>query len=157
MENLSHWVGDGKYLSHDIINELMEMMANSLLCNLLSEIKESEWYTIIADETRDSSGKEQLTVSIRWVDKYYHVKEDLIGLIHDCGSQCRIIRDALHLVSDLSNLIRASPKRLAIFAEIRDSIHPGGPSISHIAPLGGLYEHMQLMLLSKATMPFMKS
>uniref|UniRef100_A0A1X7VXH5 DUF4371 domain-containing protein n=1 Tax=Amphimedon queenslandica TaxID=400682 RepID=A0A1X7VXH5_AMPQE len=42
VENLSDWLGDQKYLSHDIINELMEVMANSLLPNSLSEIKESK-------------------------------------------------------------------------------------------------------------------
>ena len=77
----------------------MEMMANSLLRNLLYEIKESEWYAIIADETRDSSGKEQLTVSIRWVDKDYHVNEDLIGLIDvaktDALSISEVIKDVL--------------------------------------------------------------
>ena len=36
---------------------------------------------IDCDETRDISGKEQLAVSLRWVNDSYEVNEDLIGLV----------------------------------------------------------------------------
>ena len=39
-------------------------------------------YAIVADETRDISNHEQLSLSIRWVDKSYIIHEDFIGVVH---------------------------------------------------------------------------
>ena len=36
---------------------------------------------MIADETRDESGLEQLSISIRWVDESYLVYEDIVGMM----------------------------------------------------------------------------
>ena len=38
-----------------------------------------KWFSLIADETRDLSGKEQLSLCIHWVDRHYEVHEDFIG------------------------------------------------------------------------------
>ena len=54
----------GSYQSHDIINEMIQLMAIQLLQKLLKEIRSAEWYSIIDDETRDISGIEQLGISI---------------------------------------------------------------------------------------------
>ena len=61
---------------------MITLMGNTLLRNLLIRVREACWYLIIADETRDISNKEQLTVTIRWVSDTYEVQEDLIGMIH---------------------------------------------------------------------------
>ena len=37
---------------------------------------------MVADETRDISNDEQMTVMICWVDLQYTVHEDFIGVIH---------------------------------------------------------------------------
>lgn len=205
IKGLEDWLHDGKYLSHDIINEIIELMAHQLLRQLLNEIRKAEWFSIIADETRDISGGEQLSISLRWVDTSYTVYEDLIGLVEveqtdaatlaetikdtllrsniqliqcrgqaydgasnmaghlngvavrlqreeprahyvhclahslnlclqDCGRSCRCVRDALDLCSDLSNLVRASPKRLALFYSLRDQLAPGAPSLKPLCP-----------------------
>ena len=60
---------------------MIQLMANRLLRPLLDEIQSAEWYSLIADETRDASGAEQLGISTRWVDSSYTVYEDLIGLV----------------------------------------------------------------------------
>ena len=52
------------YLSHDIANELVDIMALNMLRKLLVEIRHSD-FSLIADETRDASSLEQLSVSIR--------------------------------------------------------------------------------------------
>ena len=57
-------------------------MGNTLLCKLLIRIREACWHSVIVDETRDISNKEQLTVTIQWVNDTYEVQEDLIGMIH---------------------------------------------------------------------------
>ena len=44
---------------------MIQLMANHLLQPLLDEIRSAEWFSLIADETRDASGAEQLGISIR--------------------------------------------------------------------------------------------
>lgn len=79
-QGIEFWLRDGRYLSHDIVNELLELMAHQLLRGLLQEIRQAEWFALIADETRDVSGMEQLAISLRWVDCNYVVYEDVIAL-----------------------------------------------------------------------------
>lgn len=81
VKGLKSWISKKKYLSHDIINEQVEIMAHTLLHNLLEKIRMAEYFAIIGDETRDISGKEQFAVSIRWVDHDYTVNEDVIALV----------------------------------------------------------------------------
>ena len=56
---------DCRYQSPEVSNELVELMSKQLLRLLLADIKSRPFYAIIADETRDISGKEQLALSIR--------------------------------------------------------------------------------------------
>ena len=205
VQGLNSWMGDGRYLSHDIVNELLEIMSHQVLRGLLCEIREAEWFALIADETRDISGIEQLAISLRWVTKDYLVYEDVIALaeveqtdaatltstlkdalvrsglqlsqcrgqaydgasnmsghlngvasriqkeqpnalythcvahclnlcLQDCGKNCSFIRDALGLASELAALIRASPKRLALFRHLRDQLSPGSPGLKPLCP-----------------------
>ena len=61
---LRRWLDSNHYLSPQIVNEMITLMGNTLLRKLLVRICEARWYSIIADETRDISNKEQLTVTI---------------------------------------------------------------------------------------------
>ena len=79
---LSGWLKKHQYMSHDIINELITLMGKAILRDLLVNIREANWFAILADETRDVSNHEQLSLSIRWVDKSYLIHEDFIGLVH---------------------------------------------------------------------------
>lgn len=205
VNGLEKWLQDGRYLSHDIINELIELVAHKLLRQLLDEIREVQWYSIIGDETRDASGVEQFGVSVRWIDTDYIVYEDLIALaeveqtdaatlskmlkdvilscnlqlsncrgqaydgasnmsghlngvatriqgevpqahyvhclahslnlcLQDCGCNCRTIRESLALTTELTNLIRASPKRLAQFRYLQHQLAPEAPQLKPLCP-----------------------
>ena len=79
--SLRSWMLDRKYLSHDIINEQIAIMARWVLNTLITDIKNAGIFSIIADETRDVSGMEQFVVCLRWVGKDYLVNEDLISLV----------------------------------------------------------------------------
>ena len=203
--SLLEWLSDGRYRSPTIINELIQLMAFQLLRRLLEDIRSAGWYSIIADETRDVSGKEQLAISIRWVDASYNVNEDLVGFVEvaetdastltsaikdvllrmslslsqcvgqaydgasnmagyltgvakriqdeepralfvhcmahclnlclqDCASSCHCVREALALTSELSTLIRASPKRLGLFERIQSELAPNSPGLKPLCP-----------------------
>ena len=53
----------------------------------------------------------------------------LILCLQDSGRSCACVRDALGLATEISNVIRASPKRLAQFRHLRDQLSPGSPSL----------------------------
>uniref|UniRef100_A0A1X7UU19 DUF4371 domain-containing protein n=1 Tax=Amphimedon queenslandica TaxID=400682 RepID=A0A1X7UU19_AMPQE len=76
VEGLKKWVHSGKYMSHEIINEVIEIMAHELLRGVIANVKCANYYALIADETQDVSRIEQLSVSIRWVDNLFNIHED---------------------------------------------------------------------------------
>ena len=57
------------------------MLGQSVLRQILAEIKCSLWFALIADEASDLSKNEQLSISIRWTDDSYSIHEDTLGLI----------------------------------------------------------------------------
>lgn len=103
-----------KYLSGDIQNELLRLMAHSVLRDIVESVHNNVYYALMADEVTDLSNREQFVVCLRWVDhETFEVNEDLIGLyqvdditsltlystlkdvllrlnlsIHNCRSQC---------------------------------------------------------------------
>lgn len=178
----------------------MEEMAHQLLRTLLDQVRQAKHFSLIVDETRDSSGHEQLAISIRWVDKQLSIHEDFIALIQvdktdaatltsvisdclircnlplsncvgqaydgasnmsggltgvasrissqyskilyihclahclnlclqDCGRNCSPVRDALNFISELNALIRASPKRLAVFEKLKNELSAASPGL----------------------------
>ena len=72
-----------KDISHDIVNELINIMGEEVLGYILHSVKSPKpsWYAIIADETTDVSSNEQFNISIRWVDDEYNISEEPIGLV----------------------------------------------------------------------------
>ena len=65
---LLEWVENGRYLSHDIINKLINMMGNAVLRSIVADLhKKSQLFSLIADKSRDISNKEQLTCVLRWI------------------------------------------------------------------------------------------
>lgn len=99
MEGLQTWINSGRYLSHEIVNEIIELMAHHILRNLLADIKTAKWFSIIADETQDISGHEQFAMSVRWVSSSYEISEDLIGFfqvdVTDAATLSAVIKDLL--------------------------------------------------------------
>lgn len=49
------WTEDGRYLSPEIVNELIQIMAHSILRSVLADIRQANWFAILADKTRDIS------------------------------------------------------------------------------------------------------
>ncbi|XP_011407314.1 PREDICTED: uncharacterized protein LOC105314697, partial [Amphimedon queenslandica] len=70
-------------------------MALNLLRNLLAEIRQSQWFALIFDETRDQSGLGQLCISIWWADQSYTVSEDIIGMMEMQQTDALTISNAL--------------------------------------------------------------
>ena len=47
---LKRWLDKHQYMSHQVVNEMITLMGNTVLHKLLSNIREACWFTIIADE-----------------------------------------------------------------------------------------------------------
>lgn len=69
------------FLGHAIQNELLAVMARMVMEKIQAEIHEAKYYTIIADETKDISKKEQLSIVLRYVHQG-RIHERFVGYIH---------------------------------------------------------------------------
>ena len=69
---------NAKYTSKVVQNDLLKA-ADVVLKEITEEIKDSEGYAVIADETRDISKVEQLALCLRYVSKNLDVKEHFVG------------------------------------------------------------------------------
>jgi len=68
-------------MSHEIVDEQIFLMAKRSLLTVISK-NNPAWYAIIGDEATDVAKKEQLNLSIRWLNKNYEISEDPVGLYY---------------------------------------------------------------------------
>ena len=61
-------------------NEMMQVMALKILREIAENIRNSTFFSIMADETRDKSNPEQVVIVIRHVDEKLVTYEEFIGL-----------------------------------------------------------------------------
>ena len=60
-DNLKLWMGHTRsYMSHDIQNEMLQIMAHQILRAIIKNVSSSNWFAIIADETTDAALVEQV-------------------------------------------------------------------------------------------------
>lgn len=82
LPRIKEWLAVGYYTSHDISNEIIKLMGNYILRKLIDEVKVAGFYSLLADETRDASNKEQLVLCLRWVDEKFDIYEEPIGMFN---------------------------------------------------------------------------
>ena len=71
---------NAKYTSKTIQNGLIDVVAEQIHNEILSEIKEAKYYSVIADEVCDVLNKEQFSICLRYVhDKV--VKEAFLDFV----------------------------------------------------------------------------
>ena len=96
---MQQWIESRRYLSSDIINEIIGLTAHHVLREILCEIRQSVMYAQIADETVDSPNKEQLCITIWWVDNAFDIHEDYVELVDvpktDSDTLTTLIKDHL--------------------------------------------------------------
>ena len=79
-KKMLRWLKQRDYLSPEIVNEIITKMGQFVLRDILSHVKESRFYSILADEATDVSHQEQMCLSVRWIDEDLNVHEDGLGL-----------------------------------------------------------------------------
>ena len=81
-KHLKSYSKNASYISKTIQNELIKCCGEIIKENLLQDIKKSQYYAVIADEASDMSNKEQMSLVLRFVDKNFDVREELLGFLH---------------------------------------------------------------------------
>ncbi|KAJ4941155.1 hypothetical protein JOQ06_027442 [Pogonophryne albipinna] len=80
---LTSWLkGPLDFTSPELQNELLKVMANTIIKEIVSEITSMPvvQFTIIIDGTQDISGVEQESICVRFVDADLQPKEDFLGI-----------------------------------------------------------------------------
>ena len=73
---------NASYLSKQTQNELIDICGALVQDEIVSKVKQSRFYSILADEAMDISGKEQLSFVLRYVESSGNIREDFLGFIH---------------------------------------------------------------------------
>ena len=68
-------------------------------------------------------------------EPFVHCMAHCLNLcLQDCARNCCCVRDALDLITELASLIRASPKRLALFQKLKHELAVGTPGLKPFCP-----------------------
>ena len=79
---LSTWLvkKTNKYTSWQMQNEMLKVMALCVLIDVAASLHSSPFNSIMADDTTDSSNREQGVICLRWVDNNLNAHKEFIGL-----------------------------------------------------------------------------
>jgi len=74
------------YTSNTIQNDIISLVGEAIQKRILNQVHEgSKVFSVIADEARDISNKEQMSLIIKYVDKHHKIHESFIAFV-ECGS-----------------------------------------------------------------------
>ena len=78
---------NASYMSKTSQNELVSCCGDIITEQIVSDIKfrsnkNHYYFTILADEALDSSGKEQLSLVLRFLDSSSNIREEFVGFVH---------------------------------------------------------------------------
>lgn len=97
------------YLSHEIQNEVIALMANSVRQKIVDSAKESKYYSIMVDCTRDASKTEQMTIILRFCNiSTGEIEEHFLGFLpalHTTGAALSdlVLQELLRVGLDIQN------------------------------------------------------
>ena len=116
-----------KYTSPQVQNEILAVMASTIVRNISETIQKACSFSIMADEVTDSSNKEQVVVCFRSVDEQFEPHEDFVGLYQvdsiDSRSIVKVLKDTiLRLNLAMSNCRGQCYNGAANMAGIRNGV-----------------------------------
>ncbi|CAM4849388.1 unnamed protein product, partial [Rotaria magnacalcarata] len=87
---LSTWISEGNYLSRDIINEICEIISLTIVRELVKEIKSRRFYSIICDETTDSTD----VIGLYQLNSQYaeHITQVILDILIRCDLDIKFCR-----------------------------------------------------------------
>ena len=88
-----------KYTSGDMQNEMLKVMALTVLRKVALSLQQTNFYTVMVDETTDVNNSEQVVLCLRWIDNEFEAHEEFIGLYEvekiDANTIFLVIKDVL--------------------------------------------------------------
>jgi hypothetical protein len=100
--NMQSWLArtQCKWLSHDIQNEILQLLSNDVVRRLLHDIRAAQFFALMLDETTDASRHEQMAVCVRFTDDELNIHEIFMGFYvlehQDADTLYRVVEDVLH-------------------------------------------------------------
>ena len=89
------------YRSKTIQNDLIDCCGEVLRIDIVEEVKEAGIYSLMADESPDISKKEQMPVSLRYVNKQGEILEEFLKFVH-----CENGTSAEAITEGITNLVQ---------------------------------------------------
>ena len=71
--------GNAQYTSKTIQNELIQVFANVIRSDILDDIAEAKFFSILSDEVTDNANLEQVSFVLRFVDKHNAIREEFLA------------------------------------------------------------------------------
>jgi len=105
--HFEHGPKNASYRSPTIQNEIIDLCGGTLSEQIVAGVKEACAYSILADETADISGKEQLFIGLRFFDeKANEIKEEFLSFVELDGLDAKSIAKVIDgFVTNLNILI----------------------------------------------------
>lgn len=85
-------MADKRFMSHSVLQEQNQLLVLETRKNLVTDIQEKEFYSIIADEACDITKAENLSISIGTCDEDYAITEDFLGIYMNVAMEYLLIR-----------------------------------------------------------------
>ncbi|XP_076904605.1 uncharacterized protein LOC143560113 [Bidens hawaiensis] len=92
---LSNAPRNNQMTAPSIQKEICNCFAAEVLKKIFDELGD-DFFSILVDESRDVSKKEQMAMVLRYVDKFRFVKERFVGLVHVMETTALSIKKAIH-------------------------------------------------------------
>ena len=86
---------NAKYTSKVVQNDLLKAAGDVVIKQITDEIKDAEGFAVIADEARDVSKKEQLSLCLRYVNKNLEVNERFVGFSDLCDLDAKALAEKI--------------------------------------------------------------
>lgn len=128
--------GSTSYMSFQVYEEFIQLMANKTLTILTDEINSSKYFSLIVDSTPDISHVDQLSFVIRHVKKGLPF-ERFVGFLSNCG----------HKSEDLAKAVFAKVEELGL-----DISNCRGQSYDNAANMAGVYSGLQARIREKCSL-----
>ncbi|XP_028416224.1 52 kDa repressor of the inhibitor of the protein kinase-like [Dendronephthya gigantea] len=81
-DHLSSCGKNETYISKTSQNKLINCCGEVITDKIIADLKVGKFYAIIADEARDISNKEQMSLVLRFVDEEMNIREEFVGFLH---------------------------------------------------------------------------
>ena len=92
---------NASYWSETIQNEIIDTLGNYISSKIITEVKKSRMFFIMADEAADFSKKEKLSLVLCFVDSSKNIPEDFVGF-----RQCGVETTGNAIKEFITNLVR---------------------------------------------------